>query len=236
MPPFLPGMIFLLLFALVVFVLFFVILPVSLVSNAFERLDLTAAQGLLVFAAMFLGRLVDIPVHRRGRLVRSSGVRMVGPFFVVTARPGSAGPGFELREQVLAVNLGGCVVPVLLALYLLSRHGWDLAQDLNVWLCVALVAAACFAFARHDFFAGLKVPFWVPPLATVISAQVMIHDGFTAAAASVAGSLGTLLGAGLFPLVWPGRMERLEAAVISVGGSGMFMGVFLACVLSVLLA
>lgn len=217
----------------------FVFLPASLAAGAFAKLGLTPLQGFLLFLLTLFGRLVDIPVHRSSRLVRFFGVNSVGPFLHVSPfrRPQRPeGILAELQEQTVAVNLGGCVIPVLLSVFLLGRQDGALAHTVWVWADTALVALACAAAVRVEPFFGLRVPLWVPPVATVATAALFAPVNLAPSVAYVAGSLGTLLGGNLLPLLNPRSRDRLDAPLVSVGGSGTFGGVFLAGVLSVLLS
>lgn len=217
----------------------FVFLPVSLAAGAFAKLGLTPLQGLLVFVLTLLGRTTDIPLFRTGRLVRHFGVTMLGPFLCVSPlnRPNRPEALLaELREQTVAVNVGGCLVPVILSGYLLARQQWVLAQSPWFWLCLVLVAAASFAAVRVVPHFGLRLPLWVPPFATIVTAALFAPVELAPTVAYVAGSLGALLGGNVLHLLDPRTRDRLDAPLISIGGAGTFGGVFLAGVLSVLLS
>lgn len=218
---------------------FFVLLPASLAAGAFAKLGLTPAQGFLLFVLTFLGRALDIPLRRTSRLVRQFGVTAVGPFFYVSPFSRPAKPEVllaELAEQTVALNVGGCLVPLFLSGYLLSRQHWFLAQSPWLWLCLALVAAASFAAVRVVPHFGLRLPLWVPPFATIVTAALFAPVELAPTVAYTAGSLGALLGGNVLPLLDPRTRDRLDAPLISIGGAGTFGGVFLAGILSVLLS
>ncbi|GKT29711.1 Protein of unknown function DUF1614 like protein, partial [Aduncisulcus paluster] len=106
---------------------------VGLITVAFSKLGLTAGQGFLLLIATLFGSGVNIPVFRSERLVpdvRIRRVRMFNPYSPMEAQREAA----TLTNQVVAVNMGGCVIPVLLSLSLLSRSGFDF----SILLCVAL--------------------------------------------------------------------------------------------------
>ncbi|HMM37305.1 MAG TPA: DUF1614 domain-containing protein [Desulfovibrio sp.] len=217
----------------------FVFLPVSLAAGAFAKLGLTPLQGLLVFVLTLLGRTTDIPLFRTGRLVRHFGVTMLGPFLCVSPlnRPNRPEALLaELREQTVAVNVGGCLIPMFVSGYLLLRDGGILAASPWFWLCLGLVAAASFAAARVVPHFGLRLPFWVPPVATVVTAAMFAPVNLAPGVAYAAGTLGALLGGNVLHYLDPRSMGRLDAPILSVGGAGTFGGVFLAGILSVLLS
>jgi uncharacterized membrane protein len=129
---------------------------------------------------------------------------------------------------VLAVNLGGAVIPTLLSLYLIGRT----EAQLRYALAVAAVAWIVHRAARPVPGFGIAVPLLVPPLVAAAAGLVFVPDE-SAPAAYVAGTLGCLVGADLLNL---GKIAKLGAPVASIGGAGTFDGVFLTGVIAVLLA
>jgi len=128
---------------------------------------------------------------------------------------------------ILAVNLGGAVIPTAVSLYLLIRN--------DVWwqagVAVVFVAALVHAIARPIPGLGIAVPALVPPL--LAAAAALILSGTAAAPiAYISGTLGTLIGADLLNLH---RLRNLGAGVASIGGAGTFDGVFLSGIIAVVL-
>jgi uncharacterized membrane protein len=134
----------------------------------------------------------------------------------------------EWPGTVIAVNVGGAVIPTLLSLYLLVKN--------DLWIrgivTTAIVAAIVHMLAYPVPGVGIAVPIFVPPVATAIVA-VLIARQHAAALAYVGGSLGTLIGADLLNL---DAVQGLGAPVASIGGAGTFDGIFLTGVMAVLLA
>ena len=129
---------------------------------------------------------------------------------------------------VIAVNVGGAIIPALLSLYLLVKH--------DLWIrgiiATAIVAAIVHMLATPVEGVGIAVPIFVPPIATAIVA-VLLARRHAAPLAYISGSLGTLIGADLLNL---GAVQGLGAPVASIGGAGTFDGIFLTGILAVLLA
>ncbi len=222
----------------------FVFLPVSIVTEAFGRLGLTPGQGILIFIAILLGRTVNIPVYTSERLV------MVPRMPTFQLRMNEFGqprfdqePANELRKQMFAVNLGGMVMPLLLSLsFVLKLHlsgetGTSLVA-MGGWIGFAavLVAGGCFAVSRPDPLTGFRVPLVVPALITLLTVAVFVPEPLRPVTAYVAGTMGTLLGGNVIPLLMPGRRNSLVAPIVSIGGAGTFGGVFVAGILAVILA
>jgi uncharacterized membrane protein len=137
---------------------------------------------------------------------------------VLVTRPGT----------VIAVNLGGAVIPVILSLYLVVKHGLY-GRSL---LAVGLVAVAVHLMAHPVAGVGIAVPIFIPPLIAALVA-VSITRWRAGPLAYIAGSLGTLVGADLLNL---GKVRGLGAQVASIGGARKFDGIFLAGIVALLLA
>lgn len=145
----------------------------------------------------------------------------------LAARDGAAGSTSD-APIVIAVNVGGAVIPALLSLYLLYLH-----RLFGVGaLAVAVVAGVSHALARPVPGKGIAMPVFVPPVVAAVTALLLAPDA-APALAYAAGSLGTLLGADVANLY---RIRELGAPVVSIGGAGTFDGIFLTGILAVLLA
>jgi uncharacterized membrane protein len=197
-------------------------LLVGAFTYALARLGIGPQAAALVLIASLLGGAVNIPVARfRDRAVRmESYVTAFGIRYVV--------PVLRSRATVLAVNLGGALIPAALSAYLIvhDRLGWQALA------AVAIVAVAVHLVARPVPRLGIAVPMLLPGLFAVLTA-VLLHPVAIAGLAYVGGTLGTLVGADLTNL---GKVRRLGAPVASIGGAGTFDGVFIAGIIAVLLA
>ncbi|NNM00301.1 MAG: DUF1614 domain-containing protein [Gammaproteobacteria bacterium] len=178
----------------------------EVVSLALYRLGLSPMGVFAVLAASLVGSGLNLPVARIGH----------------RALPG--GPRFTL----LAVNVGGCVVPVLFSLWLLATGA---APALASLPAVAVVAAVCYMTARPLPGLGIGMPLLVAPL-TAAAVALMMAGEDRAGLAYVAGTAGTLVGADILRLR---DVRSLGATVASIGGAGTFDGIFLTGVLAVLL-
>ena len=129
---------------------------------------------------------------------------------------------------VVALNVGGALIPILVSVYLVVRTGM-LGRML---MGTAVVALIVHQLAYVIPGVGIAVPMLLPPL---IAAGVALILAFRRAppVAYVSGSMGTLVGADLLNLR---HIERLGAPVASIGGAGTFDGVFLTGILAGLLA
>ena len=129
---------------------------------------------------------------------------------------------------VVALNVGGALIPILVSLYLVAHTG----MLVRMLIGTALVAVIVHQIAYVVPGVGIAVPMLVPPL---VAAGVALILAFRRAppVAYVSGSMGTLVGADLLNLR---QIGRLGAPLVSIGGAGTFDGVFLTGILAGLLA
>ena len=209
------------LFLLVVFLVAFV--EVGVLGYAYEKVGVDRRYVFTLLVLSLVGSGVNIPVAELPpeRVLSGEEVLFFGMRYVVPVVE-------DWPRTVIAINVGGAVIPTLLSLYLVVKNGlW--APSL---VAVAVVAAIVHALARPVRGVGIAVPTLVPPLVAATTALAMSRPS-APALAYVAGSLGTLIGADLLNL---GRIQGLGAPIASIGGAGTFDGIFMSGILAVLLA
>jgi uncharacterized membrane protein len=129
---------------------------------------------------------------------------------------------------VLAVNVGGAVIPTLMSTYLVLRYRlW-----LRAAIAVVVIAGVIHTMATPVEGVGIAVPVFAPVVTTAILAFILSRE-YAAPLAYIGGSMGTLIGADLLNL---DKIGDLGAPVASIGGAGTFDGIFLTGILAVLLA
>ena len=209
-------------------VLIIIVIPLlflGIAGAAFARLGVPPIAALAVVLLMLFGSFVNIPLYRVKRDVIHATVADV-PF----APP-------PVWETVVSLNFGGAVIPLAVSAYLLYRSisllGTTLLQQ--VAACIIVVAIVAWLSTRLLPGYGLRAPLFLPGLTALLCALLFAGGtGITAGVtAFVAGTAGTLLGSGIAQLP---RVRDIEIPEISIGGSGMFGAVFLACLLSALIA
>jgi uncharacterized membrane protein len=202
-----------------------IILLIGVTEVAFQRIGFTRLQVVLILVGTFLGSSVNIPLRRvksRERILEMEEVQ----FFWIRYRI----PHIEVEEvsTLIAVNVGGAVIPTIVSFYLLQSHP---EQWLYALVGVALTAVVVHLVARKVPGLGITTPAFVPPIAAALSA-FLLAPNFPSVIAYVAGTLGTLIGADLTNLR---DIPSLGAPVVSIGGAGTFDGVFLSGIIAVLL-
>ena len=205
------------------FVVLLILIQLGALRFAYMRLGMSSGAALALLFASLVGSYFNIPVAQlpgqrvmSGEVIEFFGMQYVVP--VVENWPGT----------LIAVNVGGAVIPVLVSLYLLVRH----ALWFRAVVATAVVALVIHSFADPVRGFGIAVPVFLPAIITAVLALVLARER-AAPLAYVAGSLGTLIGADLTNL---DKVSDLGAPVASIGGAGAFDGIFVTAILAVLLA
>jgi len=206
-----------------IFLIVFVFLVLGALRQAYLSLGVSSSTAMWLLFASLIGSYFNIPVAnlpdeqvRSNQVIEFFGMQYTVP--VVAEWPGT----------VIAVNVGGAVIPALMSLYLLLSRGlW-----LNGAIATAAVALILHWLANPVPGIGIAVPVFLPALATAVVALVLSRQN-AAPLAYIAGSMGTLIGADLTNL---DKVRGLGAPVASIGGAGTFDGIFLTGILAVLLA
>jgi uncharacterized membrane protein len=205
------------------FVLLVVLIQLGVLRYAYLQLGVSPGVAVLLLLGSLVGSYFNIPVAQfaEQRVVSGQAIDFFGMRYVVPTV-------VEWPGTVIAVNVGGAVIPVLVSLYLLAKF--------ELWgrgvVATALVAAVCYTLARPVHGVGIAEPVFVPALTAAITALLLAWR-HAAPLAYISGSLGTLIGADLLNL---GRIPGLGAPIASIGGAGTFDGIFLIGIFAVLIA
>jgi uncharacterized membrane protein len=209
-----PASVFIPIFTTETLYLFVVLMvPVLLVylfiivsEEAFELAGTKASRAIIMTVGALVGSLIDIP-------------------FAIT------------DGVVLAVNVGGCIIPLLLSAEVVARQR---VRPGPAVLAVIFVALVSYYFATPVQGEGILMPFYIAPLAGAFAGILLAGADITSpGTAYVGGAMGTLLGADIFLLATPGTIETIaggEIAILSIGGAGVFDGIFLTGIIAVFLA
>ncbi len=212
--------------AFLIFVAFILFLPIlfllgyfQVLTIGFEKLGISPGATTFLLFLILIGSGINIPLTKK-KLIYGEELRFFGLFRVP-----------KIRAQGLFINLGGAVVPVLLSVYFLfrvSKAGFDLEP---IFLTTILMIIISKFLSRVVPGRGISLPALIPPIFSALFALILA-PGFTAPCAFISGVLGTLVGADLLNL----RRAQRFGGFLSIGGAGVFDGIFLVGIISVLLA
>ena len=200
-----------------------VLVALRMLRYASETMQISEAALLVILGLSLVGSYVNIPVAYlpAHRILTADEIRFFGMTYVVPVVR-------QTRATMIAVNLGGAVIPVVLSLYLLVKHELYVLAAIAT-ACVALV---CHLLARPVPGFGIALPIFVPASVTAIIALALTRRR-AAPLAYISGSCGVLIGADLLNLP---SVSALGAPVASIGGAGTFDGIYLTGLLALLYA
>jgi uncharacterized membrane protein len=211
--------------SLALFLLFILLIPVLIAmapAVAFAKLGLPPILGYAFFIFCLIGGGMNIPVYRKDvnePVVLNEQSEMFRRFLGLQIP--------HMHERVIAINVGGAVLPGMLSLYIMSFVPFQ-----QIIIPLAITTAVAYGLSRPVQGVGITIPAFVPPIVAAFAAILFARE-YAPPVAYVSGVLGTLIGADLLRLP---QIRRMGAPFLSIGGAGVFDGIYLVGLVAVLLA
>ena len=217
-----------LLFALLLLLLLPLVLLIHIgaAGIAFAKLGIPPIAAVLTLLLALAGSGVNLKVYEREVVEEWHPQTLSGLLAYLLGFP-----RLLVRKQIICVNVGGALVPLLVCAYIAPKLPRDALIPLLA--SVAFVTIISKALSRFVPGVGIVLPGLVPPFASALCA-ILLYPPIPAPIAFISGVLGTLIGADLLNL--PKILSSNRAVVLSVGGAGVFDGIFLTGVLAALLS
>jgi len=219
----LPGRWYLLILLLLI-VFLVTLIQVGVITIAFEKLGLSPSAAMAILFGSLFGSAINIPIYQQDRTrpsVDLSDFFGGGPWRI-PRQPFSGG-------VVIAVNLGGCIIPIGVSLFLVTHH------DLSVFtalLGISVVSLVSYKTSRLIPGIGIGMPLLLAPLVSAVTA-LLIDPANSAPLAYISGTMGVLIGADLLHLK---EIVKINVPIASIGGAGTFDGIFITGIVAALLA
>lgn len=214
----------LLLFFLLLLLLPFIwfALAVDVVEIAVAKLGFSPNIAVLLLTAVILGSTINIPLYKV-----ESQTTVADNFTQVWLREFWGIPLRKVqRFTIVAVNVGGGLIPVGLALYQFTQ-----GNVLAILIVTAIVTVVSYYAAQVVPGIGIQMNPLLAPLTAAVSAMLIVST-HAAPVAFAGGILGTLIGADILHLK---DIQAMSAGVLSIGGAGVFDGIALCGLLALLL-
>ncbi|PLZ96418.1 hypothetical protein CEN45_03005 [Fischerella thermalis CCMEE 5198] len=214
-------LLFLLLLLLVPFL--WLALAVDVVQIAVAKLGFSPNIAFLLLALVILGSTINIPLYQT-----QSDIVVANDFIDLWLKEFWGIPLRKVqRSTIIALNVGGGLIPVLLALYQFTQ-----GNTLAILSVTAIVTAVSYYAARVVPGIGIQMNPLLAPLTAAVSAM-LIASSHAAPVAFAGGILGTLIGADLLHLK---DIVAKSSGVLSIGGAGVFDGIALCGLFALLLS
>jgi uncharacterized membrane protein len=215
-----PSPIQLILFVFIL-ILLFTLVQIGLLHIAAEKLGIDFTKALFALFLSLLGSVINLPLFTLPLAPDVTPPPYTG-WLLGTTRP-------QPDRVIVAINLGGAIMPILFSLYLLTRLEMSL---LPVLLAISIVSTVSYLLSRPIPGLGIAMPVFIPPMVAALCAFLFAPE-HSAPLAYVSGTFGVIIGADLLRLK---EIQRIGASVVSIGGAGTFDGIFLTGIVAVLLA
>lgn len=206
---------------ILVFLLTFV--QLGLLSIAFEKLGISVEMAFFLLIASLIGSIINFPLF-----TVDSAVPMQDVPKEVWRLLRLQHLAFE-GKTTIAINVGGCLIPVAFSLYLfLSKT----INPLHAILGIAFVAGISYLTSRPIKGIGIGMPILIAPLSAALI-SLIVDPQHSAPLAYISGTLGVLIGADILHLK---DIRFMGTPLASIGGAGTFDGIFITGIVAVLLA
>lgn len=199
------------------------ILYLGVLSLALDKLGLSPHSATLLLVGTLLGSAINLPLFQ---------IRADAPPADPQPDPRTFLFGRPLPftgRTIIAINVGGALIPVSFSVFLASSNQ---LPPLQLLLAIAIVTAVCYFLSRPIRGIGMAMPIFIPPVAAALTA-ILLDPQNSAPMAYICGTLGVLIGADLLHL---NDIRKLGVPLASIGGAGTFDGVFLTGIVAVLLS
>lgn len=216
---FLPFSFVVFIFFIILFPFLFFLIQFGIIGAVSSKLGFPMSVGILIYLFSLLGSAINIPFIKQKVETTDELDEMAERFF-----------GFPKRMdyRIIAVNVGGCIIPVLLSLYF-----FQFVSPLKVLIGIGFITLISYFLARPVKGIGIAIPAFIPPIACVVISFILSPSN-PAPFAYISGVIGTLIGADMLHLRDLTKMSG--SGVMSIGGAGVFDGIFLVGIIAVLLA
>lgn len=198
------------------------VIQFGIVTLTLEKLGLSVSQAFLLLISSLFGSLINIPLFKIDA--------EAPPEHIVAQRFGLFRPMQTefTGHTIIAINVGGALIPVLFSIYLLSRSGLD---AIEVITAVTVVSVISYVMSRPIMGFGIGMPILIAPLAAATVA-LLINAELSPPLAYISGTMGVLIGADLCRLK---DVRKFGTPLASIGGAGTYDGIFITGLIAVLL-
>ncbi|HUT40582.1 MAG TPA: DUF1614 domain-containing protein [Gammaproteobacteria bacterium] len=198
------------------------LIQINLLAIAFDKLGLSPHVAMTLVLGALFGSAINLP------LVRITAEAPPEPPPPLPAWLQPLQLPFE-GTTLIAVNLGGCIIPVGFSAYLMAHNPLPFIEVLSA---IAIVTFVSYRLSRPIPRMGIAIPVLVAPVTAALTA-LLINAEHAAPLAYISGTLGVLTGADLLRL---GDIRKMGTPLASIGGAGTFDGIFITGIVAALLA
>lgn len=207
-----------------IFWIFLLLILVWIFYFSFSIVGFTPLEIMLITAISLLGAGVNIPLLTLKTDQPTIGVKSIRWMgFEINV------PFYSEQKVTVAVNLGGAIVPTIASVYLLITH---ISLVVQIISAVIITALLIHLIARPVKGIGIMTPFFLPPIFAAFISLLLVPST-PVIGAYISGTMGSLIGADILNIQ---NIKKMGASFVSIGGAGIFDGVFMTGLVAALLA
>ena len=171
-------------------VLLIIILQLGIFSIVFTKLGLSPNSASLLLGSTLIGSLINLRLFTINSNFESLPENYRAFRSLFNPQPILKG------KTVIALNVGGALIPIAFYLYLITLHPLNF---LHIILAILFVSFISYSFSRPIKGLGIGIPVFIAPVTAALSALVLDPE-HSAPLAYVCGTLGVVIGADLLRL------------------------------------
>lgn len=209
---------------IIIFAFVLAFIQVGILTIAFGKLGLSVNSAILLLFTSLFGSAINLPLFKISAEAPPES-RPPSPLRSILRLPEIPFTG----TTTIAVNAGGCLIPVMFSFYLLNHSTLGLG---DVILATGVVSMLSYMFSRPIHGLGIGMPMFVAPITAALVA-IVLNPEQSAPLAYICGTMGVLIGADLFRLK---DIRHMGVPIAAIGGAGTFDGIFITGIVAVLLA
>lgn len=169
---------------------------------------------MLILFLILIGSIINIPLTKKKKFY------VERPFFLGLFKEK------RLESQGTTINLGGAIIPISISIFFLTKIPLEPAL-----IAIVLMIIISHHLARIVPGRGVVLSAFIPPIFSAFFSLILVPES-AAYCAFIAGTLGTLIGADILNLR---KIQKVSPGILSIGGAGVFDGIFLVGIVSVFL-
>ena len=202
------------------------IILMEIMVIALYKLGIPPVMGLLIVFGIFVGSFINIPLKRYQIKQQTDMIQplLFGLNYNFPRRI------TEQTERVIAINVGGGVIPLLVVGYELVRLTYQGALFPTL-AAILINIAACYVFSLSVRGIGILIPTFFPGILAALCGLLLYPEN-PPAVAVCAGVLGPVIGADLLKFR---QINEFAMGWVSIGGAGTFDGIVISAFIALLL-
>lgn len=209
---------------MIIALIFVLMVQIQIFDIAFLKLGLEPSASAFILISSLFGSLINIPLFSLKTEHNNDLPKLKLPPLLTKIIK-----SYHPNQVIIAINLGGCIIPVGLCMYFLSQQLLNLS---DVGIGLTAITLISHKLSQPVPGVGIGMPVLIAPLSSSIIALALDHT-HAAQLAYVTGVLGVLIGADILNI---NKVRDLKTPLASIGGAGTFDGIFLTGIIAALLA